>query len=142
MKNRKTMIAIAAICMGLAMGFGFAQAGDPVKAPENTITIQGKKPVKFKHGVHLDLGIACGECHHDDKHQPRTAEGIGALADASTLKCVSCHNGDLANPKLQKAKDIFHTNCKSCHKAGVNGKNGPTKCSGCHVRKKKTIEGC
>jgi len=142
MKNFQLIITISAICIGLALGLGMAQAGDPVKAPDKAITIKGKKPVKFKHTVHLDLGVACGECHHNDKHQPRTEEEITTLADSTALQCASCHNGDFANPKLQKTKDIFHANCKSCHKAGLNGKKGPTKCSGCHVKKKKAIEGC
>lgn len=142
MKNFRTIITTSAICIGLALGLGLAQAGDPVSAPDKTITIKGKKPVKFKHTVHLDLGVTCGECHHDEKHEPRTAESIGALADSKSLECASCHNGDFANPKLQKPKDIFHANCKTCHKAGVDGKKGPTKCSGCHVKKKKAIEGC
>jgi hypothetical protein len=142
MKNRKTIITVAAICMGLAMGFGFAQAGDPIQVPDKSITIKGKKPVKFKHNVHLDLGVTCGQCHHDDSHNPRTAETIGTMADSTALQCATCHNSDFANPKLQKAKDIFHANCKTCHKAGFNDKKGPTKCSGCHVKKKRAIEGC
>lgn len=142
MKNFQIIITIGAICIGLAMGFGLAQAGDPITAPDNTITIKGKKPVNFKHSTHLDLGVACGECHHNDKHEARTAEEISTLADSTTLQCASCHNSDFANPELQKAKAVFHANCKSCHKAGLNGKKGPTKCSGCHGKKKRAVEGC
>ena len=142
MKNSKTITTVAAICMGLAMGLGFAQAEDPIQAPDKSITIKGKKPVKFKHNVHLDLGVTCGQCHHDDSHNPRSAETIAAMADGTTLQCATCHNSDFTNPKLQKAKDVFHANCKTCHKAGFNDKKGPTKCSGCHVKKKRAIEGC
>ena len=142
MKNFRMIITIGAICIGAAMGLGLAEAGGPVTAPEKAITIDGKKPVKFKHSVHLDLGVSCGKCHHDGNHEPRTAESIATMADSKSLKCSSCHNGDFANPKLQKEKDIFHANCKTCHKAGFNEKKGPTKCSGCHGKKKKAIEGC
>ena len=142
MKNFRMIITISAICIGAALGLGLAEAGGPVSAPEKAITIDGKKPVKFKHSVHLDLGVSCGECHHDGNHEPRPAESIAAMADSKSLKCTSCHNGDFANPELQKAKDIFHANCKTCHKAGFNEKKGPTKCSGCHGKKKKAVEGC
>ena len=142
MKNFNIIITISSICIGLALGLGLAQAGGPITAPGEAITIEGTKPVKFKHSSHIDIGIACGECHHDADHNARTAESIGALTESSGLKCVSCHNGGFANPKLQKQKDIFHSNCKSCHKAGFKGKKGPTKCSGCHVKKKKAVEGC
>ena len=71
-----------------------------------------------------------------------TAEAIAAVQSSDTLKCATCHNSDFAVEKLQKRKTIFHANCKDCHKKEVNGKKGPTKCSGCHVKKKKAVEGC
>ena len=143
MKTRKTISTIVVITIGLALGIGAAQANDPIKAPSEPITITGKKPVQFNHTSHLDIGIACADCHHDEQHSPRTAETIGAMPDRGALQCASCHNSDFANPELQKRKTIFHNNCKTCHKTGLNGKKGPTKCSGCHTKKKrKAIEGC
>ncbi|MEN8136486.1 MAG: cytochrome c3 family protein [Thermodesulfobacteriota bacterium] len=143
MKTRKITATIVAITIGLAVGIGTVQANEQIKAPAKSITITGKKPVKFNHTTHLQMGVACAECHHDEQHNPRTAESISALPDSGVLQCATCHNSDFANPELQKRKTIFHANCKTCHKTGLNGKKGPTKCSGCHLKKKrKAIEGC
>ena len=142
MRNKKTITTIAAITIGLALVIGSAQADDQIKAPDKPIIIAGKKPVKFNHTTHLEMGIACADCHHDEQHNPWIAETIDALTDSTALQCANCHNSDFANPELQKRKTIFHSNCKACHKAGFNGKKGPTKCGGCHIKKKKAIEGC
>ncbi len=117
-----------------------ATAGGNMQAPEKEITISGKKPVKFSHNKHLELGLDCGTCHHNAAHEPLSADAIAALPSTDQLHCATCHNQDFANAKLQKRKDVFHARCKECHKEGVNGKKGPTKCSACHAKKK--IEGC
>ena len=138
----KSIITIAISVAALSFGISNVMAGNTFSAPEDVIKIEGKKPVKFKHTVHLELGVSCGECHHDSKHEPLTAELIGGMDSSEGLKCATCHNKNFAVPKLQKRKNIFHANCKECHKKGVNDKKGPTKCSGCHVKKKKAVEGC
>ena len=111
------------------------QAGG-IGMPKELITIEGLTPVKFDHGLHRSLEIPCGECHHDDKHKPRSDEDILAVNDGKELRCKNCHNKDFANTFLQNRKDIFHTNCKPCHAVGINGNRGPRKCDGCHIKKK------
>ena len=64
-----------------------------------------------------------------------TDKDIEAMDSNLQLRCASCHNKDLVNPKLQTPKAAFHARCKECHKQGVDGKKGPTKCTGCHVKK-------
>lgn len=141
MLNKKLVAAIVALAVTGIWSIG-ALAGDTTKAPAGAITIEGKKPVSFDHQVHLKLGVACGQCHHDAKHQPRTAEAI-ALAKADELQCASCHNDKFAKAELRERKDVFHARCKECHKAGVNGKQGPTACAACHGKQqKKGVEGC
>ena len=140
--GKTTILTITITVMALAFGLNSVMAGSPLSAPEGTIKIEGKKPVKFQHSVHLELGLECSECHHDSKHEPLTAEKIAVIADPESLKCATCHDSTFAVAELQKRKNIFHTNCKDCHKKEVNGKKGPTKCSGCHTKKKKAIEGC
>jgi hypothetical protein len=110
-----------------------------LQAPTEEMVIDGKKPARFNHQTHLALGIACGACHHDAEHHPLTAEGIAALETPEKLKCESCHNENFANAELNSKKLAFHARCKECHKKGVNGKTGPTKCTGCHIKKK--VEG-
>ena len=131
---------IAAVAIGFWAGSGIADTSMTV--PEGELVIKGKKPARFPHNNHLDMGLECGVCHHDAEHKPLTAEAIASLGDPGKLSCVSCHNSDNANTKLQKAKDVFHARCKDCHKAGYKGKKGPTKCSDCHLKKKKAVEGC
>jgi len=138
MKNSR-MIKIGVVLAALFIaGFSVrtlsAEAGG-LTAPEQTITIEGKKPAHFNHATHLGLSMACGQCHHNGEHQPLTAEDIAALPDGSGLHCVSCHNDTFANQALRKAKDVFHGRCRACHKAGYNGKSGPTNCNGCHIKK-------
>jgi hypothetical protein len=95
-------------------GASFANEKLGMKAPEAEIIIEGeKKSARFSHPVHLGL---------DNNLQ---------------LRCASCHNKDFADPKLQTPKSAFHARCKECHKKGVDGKKGPTKCTDCHVKKAK-----
>jgi hypothetical protein len=140
MRNLK-IVAIT-IALAASATWSIATATEPLTAPKDTITIAGKKPVTFNHQTHLDLGVTCGQCHHDSAHQPRTAENIAALGNGEALSCASCHNSDFANSKLRERKDIFHARCKECHKAGFNGKHGPTNCTACHTKQKKAVEGC
>ncbi|GAB4342821.1 MAG: hypothetical protein Kow0089_18150 [Desulfobulbaceae bacterium] len=141
MKGRKIGSGmVMALVTTLCLGAGVALAGTAATAPQEEMTIAGKKPARFSHPTHLQMGLDCAVCHHDGSHTPLTAEAIGALADTAQLKCVSCHNADHPDEKLRKAKDVFHARCRDCHKKGYEGKKGPTKCSGCHLKKK--YEGC
>ena len=107
-----------------------------LQAPEAEIIIAGeKKSARFSHPVHLNIGVDCGQCHHDSNHQPLTDKNIEAMDTSEQLFCASCHNKDFVNPKLKTPKAAFHARCKECHKQGVDGKQGPTKCTGCHVKK-------
>lgn len=142
MLNRKLVAAVIALAVTGIWSSNGAMAGEALKAPAAAITIEGKKPVVFDHQIHLKLGVACGQCHHDAKHQPRTAEAIGALAKGDELQCASCHNDKFAKAELRERKDIFHARCKECHTAGINGKKGPTSCAACHGKAKKAVEGC
>ncbi|NTV12804.1 MAG: cytochrome c3 family protein [Desulfobulbaceae bacterium] len=142
MLNQKLIAAALALLIAGAGTLNLAQAAEPLPAPVGKITITGKKPVSFDHQIHLKLGVACGQCHHDAKHQPRSAEAIGALAKAGELQCATCHNDKFAKAELRQRKDIFHARCKECHQTGVNGKQGPTNCAGCHGANKKAVEGC
>jgi len=127
----------------MALGFAVAvQAGEI--PPAGKITIEGKRPVKFSHQIHTDkLKLDCGVCHHDEKKQGRTLEAIKGMEETGGLKCATCHNKKMAKAKLAKRKTVFHNTCRACHKAGYEGKHGPTKCVGCHgKRKRKAVEGC
>ena len=142
--NKQMIVSRAALTMALSIciGAGIVLAGTPVTAPQNELTIAGKKPARFNHPTHLNMGLDCASCHHDKEHAPLSAEAIGELSDVSVLRCVSCHNSQNTNKDLQKAKDVFHAKCQTCHKEGFAGKKGPTKCTSCHLKKKKAYEGC
>jgi len=136
MKRNWVLACLVLAATWLTIGTTFATE-DQGKggAPAEEIIIKGeKKSARFSHTVHVDLGLTCGQCHHDSEHQPLTDEDIAAISDSQQLQCVSCHNNDFANPELQSIKDAFHARCKECHKQGIDGKKGPTKCSDCHVK--------
>ena len=135
------LLAIAAAVTFIAVNLGTrpAAADDSamLKVPDKEIVIEGKKPARFDHQKHLALGVTCGVCHHDADHKPLTEEAILAMDSAKKLECQSCHNQDFANEKLNSVKLAFHARCKECHKQGVGDKKGPTKCTDCHLKKKK-----
>jgi hypothetical protein len=143
--RKKIFVLSASLLALVAIGSWHSQgnAENGLQAPEDELVIEGKKPARFSHPVHLGLGLECGACHHDDQHEPLNAEAIAALDDPSTLSCVSCHDSSHPVEDLQKAKDVFHAQCRTCHKDGYAGKNGPTKCTDCHIKTKtRALEGC
>ncbi len=136
---RRMIIALSTVvAMGMGGTMAMAAATEGLQAPTVEIIIEGRKPARFDHRIHLALeGVTCGSCHHDADRQPLDEEAIGAMANTRQLACVSCHNQDFANEKLRRVKDAFHRRCKECHKAGVGEVKGPTKCKACHLKKKK-----
>lgn len=136
MKKIWVLLFFALAASWTVMNNSFATEEKEAGAPAEEIIIKGeKKSAKFSHPVHLKLGVTCGQCHHDTNHQPLTAEDIAAMADdKAQLQCVSCHNQDFAKAELQSMKDVFHARCRDCHKQGVDGRTGPSKCTDCHVK--------
>jgi hypothetical protein len=135
MKKVWLLVVLVLSATTIFMGTSFGTEATGVKAPEAEIIIKGeKKSARFSHPVHLGLGVTCGQCHHDSQHQPLTDSDIAAMENAQQLSCATCHNKDFSDPKLQTIKDAFHARCKECHKQGVDGKTGPTKCTDCHVK--------
>ena len=85
-----------------------------------------KSPVEFNHAKHQGLkGVTCKTCHHKVK------EGETPRA------CFQCHKCKRQG-EIPSAMMAFHKRCRGCHaKLKKEGKPaGPTKCSGCHPRKK------
>ena len=125
---KKIVLMIAAAAFVISVGAGISVAGNAGPADMVLKTSKGKKPATFPHKLHQDL-MKCAECHHtaaDGKKGPYVA--------GQEAKCESCHDGSLPG-KVKDFKGAAHVNCKGCHKAGFNGKKGPTKCTGCHVKK-------
>lgn len=140
-KMTKQLLGIFVTALMIGGGAVYSAAGGGY--PQGSMVIDGKNPAQFTHQTHIDVGLDCAACHHDASHAPLSAEAIGVMADTAALQCVNCHNESFANKDLQARKDVFHARCRECHKEGYNGKNGPTKCNDCHVKKeKKKLEGC
>ena len=130
--------AALAFVFSLTIAAGTCFASDPGPAEITLKAEKGNKPVKFGHKAHQET-IKCADCHHG-----KDADGKQApLADgAAVAKCATCHNADMATDdpkyKLASFKGAAHANCKGCHKAAAKeGKAAPTKCAGCHPKKKK-----
>lgn len=143
--QKKMTLAATALAATLILGLGgfFTAAAEQLKAPAEQLIIAGKKPARFDHSVHLKMGLKCGTCHHDKDHQPLTAKAIASMTDSSQLACMSCHSKSRPQMELQTKRDVFHARCRACHRQGYQGKNGPTNCSGCHLkRKRQPLEGC
>ncbi len=138
--TKKFVLCAAALAFvfSMAIGAGNCFASDPGPAQMTLKAEKGNKPVKFGHKAHQDL-YACADCHHGkdaDGKQVPLAEG------AKVVKCAACHNADMVTDdpksKLKSFKGAAHANCKGCHKAAAKeGKAAPTKCAGCHPKKKK-----
>ncbi len=139
MKSKWVLLFVAGCVIGGLLAFSsIAAEQSGLQAPAEEIVIKGtKKSAKFSHPIHIKLGVSCGQCHHDAEHQPLADKDISAMENSNQLRCASCHNQDFADAKLQTQKAIFHARCKECHKQGVDGKKGPTKCTGCHIKTKK-----
>lgn len=123
------IIAAAVFCFFImASDVSFAANAGPEE-----ITLQSaeaKKPAKFPHKKH-QAGFKCEECHHT---QDATGKK-GPYVAGQEKKCVTCHNKDFPNAELNSWKAIGHARCKECHKKmEKEGKNAPTKCTGCHTK--------
>lgn len=129
LKKSMTFAVVGAIVFCLALitaGISVANTGEAEMVLK---TASGKKPAAFPHKKHQD-SMECASCHHT-----KDATGKqGPYVAGEEKKCESCHNKDMANPKLNSFKNAAHALCKECHKkAAKEGKNAPTKCTGCHT---------
>ena len=121
---KKIVLCVAALAFVFSVAAGISVAGNAGPAEMVLKTDAGKKPATFPHKKHQDL-MKCEQCHHT-----KAADGKqGPYVAGKEAKCASCHTAKGAYKK------VAHKNCKGCHKAGFEGKNGPTKCKGCHVKK-------
>ncbi len=129
---KKSVILAIMTAFMLSLGFAVVSMADNGPEVMTLTTAKAKKPAVFPHKKHQDM-MKCTVCHHT-----KDADGKQvALADgAKKEKCTTCHNKDMSNKKLNGFKKAAHARCKSCHKKGLDGKKGPTKCAGCHPKKK------
>ncbi len=116
MIKKGLLLATAALfAAGLVLG-GTAVAKDKGPAEIVLKTAKAKKPVKFPHAKHQGM-----------------------------MECDTCHKSSHFAPAADKwTKKDGHALCKDCHKKmKKEGKKAPTKCNGCHIKKKKRkLEGC
>ena len=89
-------------------------------------TEQAKKPAYFPHKKHQQKYL-CGMCHHG-----KDSSGKLAKYKEKTViyKCISCHNLNMPNEKLNGFQLIGHKLCRECHRKNQNITSA--KCSTCH----------
>ncbi|MCF8110913.1 MAG: cytochrome c family protein [Desulfobacteraceae bacterium] len=144
MKKRAIILGaiISGVVMLMAAGLYAGTEGcpDTVEMKNENAFEQHKMPVvNFDHAKHSEeYGITCGECHHDENHEP--------LADLTcqgkVQPCFECHSGtgagtpkDFMGPKpdveaLKSYYTAVHVNCVGCHKK----QDGPKSCTECHAK--------
>jgi len=131
--TKKLVMCAAALAFVFSMAIAGTCLADNGPAEMVLKTAEGKKPANFSHAKHQEK-MKCADCHHikgaDGKQAP-LPEG------AAVQKCETCHNADMADPKLNSFKGAAHGLCKECHKKmAAEHPNAPTKCDGCHPKKK------
>ena len=137
-------IAVIFVATGLQAG---TSVSDVLKMETKGYKKRKKAPPKYKlveftHKKHTqDYGIACGECHHDDKGKPLASLKMGD----DVKKCSECHNKFKKDKKNKKDimvhENAMHENCVECHKTFNKEKTGnarkgpaPASCGKCHEK--------
>lgn len=129
---KKLMTLAVSAAITLCFTFAMAHNASANSGPEEIVlkTAKARKPALFPHKKHQDM-YECATCHHTKD----AAGKQGPYVAGEEKKCESCHNKDMANNKLNSFKSAAHARCKECHKkAQKEGKDAPTKCTGCHVK--------
>ncbi len=117
-----------------------------------TLNANGEKyePVHFVHAAHASqkygAGVQCQTCHHtqtgDEKPEKcETCHNVGGKAGEKKLQAQATHAKDKPFPMEADQKSV---SCIGCHQAQNalltegkrSGQEAPTKCLGCHERKK------
>ena len=130
--SRKSLVLLVVITLTLGLAVGVSFAVDKGAADMTLQTEAAKKPAVFPHAKHQEKN-SCGTCHHylgeDKKPTPCGDDG------ENIAKCESCHNSAFGNEALNSFKKVAHKLCKDCHKKNKDA-GAPTKCAGCHPKKK------
>ncbi len=146
------LVAALAVVVAVPAGWALDKGPDTIdinaqKTHSDVITKKDKKSVLgFKHHKHQDeflMGNAeyakfkytddytCAACHHTNK------------AGEQPGSCLKCKDVNKMLDKVggkKKFEKIYHKTCRdACHKKmdKAGKKTGPTKCKGCHPKKKK-----
>lgn len=160
MNRRYIPIAAVTAALALVAVFGYLHIAPARDLPLRIVLDNAGGRVLFSHNHHAeDLGLDCGDCHHDGA-DPKHPEACGACHppafDAayvaghaklfkSTQACSRCHAGapdpdrptdkpDVAHVPLRA--DAFHAQCMNCHEQSGAGPYGEKSCSACHQQRK------
>ncbi len=129
------MVSKRVCSLVIAILFGLVMAGLAVAAGPPTITLKAKMGnVTFNHAAHQKR-LKCGQCHH---RKGPNGKQVPYKPGQKIEKCSVCHNANSGMPSsLNSVKKVMHKNCRGCHKSmHKTNPKAPTRCFGCHVRKK------
>jgi len=117
-----------------------------------TLNANGEKyePVSFAHAAHASAkygsGVQCQTCHHTQTGEEKpekceTCHNVGGKAGEKKPQAQASHAKDKPFPMQAGQKEV---SCIGCHQAQNtlltegkrSGKEAPTKCLGCHEKKK------
>ena len=130
--TKKLVMCAAALAFVFSMAIAGSCLADNGPAEMTLQTADAKKPAHFPHAEH-QKNFKCTECHHT---KDAAGKQIPLPEGAEVQKCETCHNHEMANPKLNSFKNAAHGLCKECHKKmAAEHPKAPTKCNGCHIKK-------
>ncbi|WP_027174527.1 cytochrome c3 family protein [Desulfovibrio aminophilus] len=161
MSKRYYPIAAITAVLCLVAVFGYLHIAPAQGTPPRIVLDNAGGRVLFSHGHHADdLGLACGDCHHDgaDPMNPEACGSCHPAAFDATFKathrtafksinaCTRCH---AAPPKADQTAtdqpdvsgiplrtDALHAQCMNCHESMGAGPFGKESCNACHLQRK------
>jgi len=107
-----------------------AEAPDNIAISNKGYAKDTKGAVTLSHAKHSkEYKAACTDCHHEYKDGKNTFKEGDAVK-----KCITCHDPEKKQDKVDKLQTAFHNNCKECHKKSGKDTAPSTKCNDCHAK--------
>jgi len=157
--------AIALIASGMPSVAAPSSAGASKTGPSRESALEIPSEIRipssvgevvFHHQMHIkDLGVKCGECHHQINAKPlstphpdyfgsswincKACHGEAEKVAQKAYRCSECHETRPKNitDETLSAKVVIHKKCWTCH-AAAPGKEASEGCAKCHSGKKRS----
>ncbi len=142
MKRSKSIVIFVSCMIAFTVSFLPAQPDKIIINNKTAFIHKQRSPVAFPHGVHMNSGTPCKDCHHQYRDGDNVLDESELVEGNSKIKCASCHTKvktggkDEVSGSRYALMDAYHLQCMGCHgtleKKGM--KSGPRLCGQCHPR--------